>query len=582
MSAPKPSLLDVQVNRANRRLFLQAFVNRLMGCLTAALAVALVWFLVEPFVIEPPIAWLKWVVAGGLLGVGVIVSLVFAWLRAPSKLAAALSIDERFDLKERVTTSLALTPDQQATPAGQALLEDVHQRIASIDVPSRFPIRLSWLASAVPLAAALLILTSLFYDPPRVPADAKRPDSLKAAPTNPAEISQTMEKLKKKVLDLQQPEEAKSEKLKEIEAEMDRIANRPRDTKEQVRERVREMAALEEKIRDQQKDLADKAKTMKQQLQELNRQAGQDSKDGPANDLQKALADGDLNKAKDEMDKLAKKLEEDKLSKEDKQKLEKQLEKLQNKAEQMAKEQKEREQNLEKLIKEAKAEGRDAEALQRELDQLKQAGKGLDKLQEMAQQLQQCKNCMAKGDMKGAAGSLKKAQEQLKEMNLSEQEMKDLQSQLDKLQEAKEACCKGCKGGNKAGNGDKGDNGLQGEQQAKGGGGEGGQEQGDPGDGLGQGDKGVGSRPKGKNIDGKSFDARQKADFDAGKKMYLDGFAPGQNYKAKSGPEIAGEIKQASQEAPEAIEQQRIPKAKRDIAKDYYRNLGGQAERDKK
>ena len=45
---------------------------------------------------------------------------------------------------------------------------------------------------------------------------------------------------------------------------------------------------------------------------------------------------------------------------------------------------------------------------------------------------------------------------------------------------------------------------------------------------------------------------------------------------------MAGEIKQASQEAPEAIEQQRIPKDARDIAKGYFRNLGGQRDAEEK
>jgi hypothetical protein len=56
----------------------------------------------------------------------------------------------------------------------------------------------------------------------------------------------------------------------------------------------------------------------------------------------------------------------------------------------------------------------------------------------------------------------------------------------------------------------------------------------------------------------------------------FDGYAPGQSFRKKTTAEIAGEVKQASQEAPEAIEQQRIPKAARDMAKGYFRNLGDQ------
>ena len=76
----------------------------------------------------------------------------------------------------------------------------------------------------------------------------------------------------------------------------------------------------------------------------------------------------------------------------------------------------------------------------------------------------------------------------------------------------------------------------------------------------------------------RSFEAKGKTPFDPKGKKIFDGYAPGQNFKKRSSVEMAGEIKQASQEAPEAIEQQRIPKGARDVAKGYFRNLGGQKE----
>ena len=42
---------------------------------------------------------------------------------------------------------------------------------------------------------------------------------------------------------------------------------------------------------------------------------------------------------------------------------------------------------------------------------------------------------------------------------------------------------------------------------------------------------------------------------------------------------ITEEVRQAAQEAPEAIEQQKIPKAARDLAKGYFKGLGGQDEK---
>jgi hypothetical protein len=83
-----------------------------------------------------------------------------------------------------------------------------------------------------------------------------------------------------------------------------------------------------------------------------------------------------------------------------------------------------------------------------------------------------------------------------------------------------------------------------------------------------------GRRPLGAQTATDSFDAKVKGDFDPkGKKMF-DGYAPGQSFKKKTSAELAGEIHQAVQEAPEAVEQQRIPKASRDMVKGFYRNLG--------
>ena len=134
MSSPNPSLLNAQVNRVHRRLFVQLLVTRLMGCLIGSLAIALVWFLIQPFLLEGPQPWLRWAVAGGIVALGMGLAGILAWRNRPSKLASALSLDEQFDLKERVTTSLSLTPEQLASPVGQALLDDVHSRVEKLDV----------------------------------------------------------------------------------------------------------------------------------------------------------------------------------------------------------------------------------------------------------------------------------------------------------------------------------------------------------------------------------------------------------------------------------------------------------------
>jgi len=329
------------------------------------------------------------------------------------------------------------------------------------------------------------------------------------------------------------------------------------------------MNQVEEAIKQRQKDLSDK-NDLKQQLKDINRQAEKSSPEGPANDLKKALAKGDMEKAKDEMDKLAKKLKDGEMSEKEREDLKNQLQDMKNKADQLQQKQKEKEENLEKQIKDAKEKGLDADALERELDKVKQQGLKMKDLQDLAQQMGDCKDCMQKGDMQGAADKLQKAADQMKQMDLSDKEMKDLQDQLEKLQDAKNAANKGDQPGD-----DKG----EGEGEGKG------DKAGDKGDGYSEGkSEGMdgpanGRRPKGKDHKTNAFDAQQKTEFDAKGKKLFEGFAPGQNFRAKSGPEIAGDVEQARQAAPEAIEQQRIPKGARDMAKGYFRNLGGQGDK---
>lgn len=571
MDRPIRSQLAASITRAARRLFLQTLINRLAWCLIVALGLAAIWFLAEPLLVEAKLPWLRWVVAGSLIGLGSILGVVLAMLAAPPKLATVLLLDERFGLKERVTTAWSLTPEQEATPAGQALLTDVEQKVQNLDVGSRFPIQLGWVASLVPLAALLLGLIAAFYDPPASIAKAKV-DPLNQPAANAAEIAEKMKELKKKAVEPRDVNRPKSEELQKIEAELEKIANKPAETPRELRDRIKEMTSLEERIKERQQQVGERSQKIQDQLKQLDRMNQQQA--GPASDLQKALAEGKMDKAKEEMDKLAKKLENKALTKEQKDQLAKQLENLQDKLQKLA-QQDEQKQQLEQLAKEGKIS---KETLERELERLNRDGDKLKDLQDLAQKLGQCKECLNKGDNKEAMAKLADAAQKLDQLKLSDQEMKDLQDQLQKLQDAKSACAKGDKPGEGEGEGQgggkDGKDGKDGLARQDGGGGK--------GNGKGdtnqpnQGGIGAGRRPDGKAGNTNSFDAQQKAHFDNKGKKIFAGHAPGENFKSKTSPELAGDIKQASQDAPEAIEHQQIPKAARDMAKEYFRNLGNQ------
>jgi chemotaxis protein histidine kinase CheA len=553
------STLHRQVNRVGRRLFVQGVLDRLVWCWTTALIVAVCWILAEPFVVEGPPAWLRWSVAGGLLAASAILAVVLSWVHAPSRTYAALELDEKFGLKERITTMLTLQPEQAATPAGLALLADAQARVKDLDVASRFPVALSRSAALVPLAAVALALVAIFYHPDLTPATAAKSSSDQSQPpANKEMIDRKMQELAKKREKKEPSGRPRSEDLKHLEEKLEAIAQRSRNTKEQLRERVKEMTALEDELKKKEKQLSEKTANLKQQLAQMDKASGQDTKDGPAKDLQEALAKGNMEKAKDALEQLAKKIKNEEFSKKDLDKLSQQLKNLEDKMKKQANLEDKKE-KLEQLRREGKL---DQEAFEREMNNLQQQMEKNQDLKDLAEKLGQARQALEKGDPKQLERAMEEAKAKLDDLGKDAQDLDDLRDQLDRLDGAKDAASKGLEG----------DEGGDGQGDGEGG----------DGDGNGTGDYangggvGKGRRSRGKDVETKSYDTKAKVDFDAKGKKIVEGYAPGQNFKKRTNSEISGEIKQASQEAPEAIEQQRIPRAYRESAKGYFRNLGGQ------
>jgi hypothetical protein len=542
MTRPAPSPVARQLRRVSRRLILQTLLDALAWFTAGALVVSAAWFVAQPYLLDSPPAWLRWTVAGGLGGGAILLAVALALYRRPAPVAAALFLDERFGLRERVTTFLMLAPEQEQSPAGQALLADVQERIAGLSVRSRFPLTVRWPAALVPVCGLLFALVAFFYEPSKSQATATREDDLAQALPNAAEIEQKLKKLEKKPREQKKAEVAKSEKLEQFDADMEKLTVKPRDTKKQVQDLVKEATALEDKMLNHQRAVAERARALKDQLQQMDRLSNKPEEKGPARELQKALDKGNLEKAKEEMDRLAKKMKDNELDKKEQEQLQKQLQGVKEKLDRLSEGKKE-EERLEELIRKG---GPDADKLQRELDELKQNNEklkdNLKDLQDAAEQLERCQQCMKEGKNGEAGDCLRKAGEKLQKLG-SDQEMQELADQLDRLQGCKRAMCQGL-------------------------------------DGNPVPVPDSGRRPESKSGPTGQVDARSRADVTKGE-MRIEGFEKGLNLKRpRKSSEIAGEIKQAAQEAPEAIDRLRIPKGVGDISKGYFDNLRGQSEKE--
>jgi hypothetical protein len=550
MSKPTLTAVELQIRRVTRRLFVQTFLDRLAWCWAGALALAAAWLLAQPLLLPAAADWLGWAVTGGLVLLATVLAVGLACLAAPSRLVAALALDERFALRERVTTSLSLPPEQQDSPAAVALLADTNRRVAGLDVRARFPVRLSWSAALVPLGAAALAAIGFFYDPGLGAASPNRADRDRQAAAA-KDADQKLADLKKKLMQDWPKDQPKGPEVKELEKLLDKLLSQPLDPrdKEKIRERIKELKPMEQKLKDRIADLkgkADRAAQIKDALKDLQAPDGKAPKEGPGKDLKDALAKGDFQKAADEVEKIRKKLDKGEMKPEERAQLEKEMRDLERQLQRLG-----QMQDLRDRLKQALDKGElDREQFDQEMQNLDELAGDLQDLQDLAEQLGECLKCLGKGDKQGAGKKLKLLAGKLAKLDGDGKELKGLQGNQDALKEAEAALMLQLMG-------------KQGQEPKKGDGRAGG---GPPG------------AKRGITKDGpKDFhDARQKVERDEKGQQRISGFRKGGTFAKVPAREVGGVFRQAQQEAPNAIERQRVPPEAAEMLKGYYENLGGQ------
>jgi hypothetical protein len=568
MTRPTPPPLEGRVRQARRRLFAQTLVNRTGLAWGCALAVGLLWFLMEPIVLPGAPAYVKWAVLGSAAGLATIVAIWLAVRRAPSPLDTALAIDQRFDLKERVTTALSLTAHDQTSAAGQALLADANAKLERVAVSGKFPVRVGWRALFLPAQAAAIAILAL-YPPPVLTnlagGGAKKDDDQtqaenKTAPPKPG-TPRTF---------IKPPVErsTKSEELRQLEAELEKLyaehnkeVGPEQEKPEQVRERQEKIASAEERLKKREQEMTEKFQRLQEQMDKLTElDQGETQKDGPAKEFEQALAKGDLKKAQDEAEKLQKKAKDKKLDQKDQEQLKQQLEDMEKKIENLTREQEQKKKQLKDLIEKAKRENRDAESLERELNKLEQEQQLTPEMKELAKSIRGCKQCLDQKDFDGLSDQLGKMGKQLEDLQEELKDLDDIEEHLQNLKQMKKEGCKECEG----------------EGKRKG-------ESGHKDDATGYAEGATGRRAENKDAQTKpGEEQRVRGFFDAkGRKTY-GGATSGPAFKKASSAELAGEIRQAVQDAPEAIELQKFPRSAQEMVKEYFEKLGGQAPPPKK
>ena len=542
-----------QVGRAQRRLVFQQFLTVIGWSLFASLLVAVIGMAIPRlWVLNVQQQTWDWSWMGGGLAAGLLMASIWTWLIRRSRLDAAIEIDRRYGLKERVSSTLSLSSDELTTDIGQALMTDAVRRVERIDVREQFKVSPTWRFLLPVLPVIALIGLSLLPNATMKKAEASNEQTAEIK----KQIKVATVKLQEKIRDSQKKAEELGLKdtdiLKEINKELDKLANKETADRKEALLKINDLAKEIEK----RKQELGGAEKLKQQLDKLK-----DVEKGPADKMAEAMKEGDFGKAKEEMQKLKEDLKAGKLSKEDQEKLANQMEQLKERIQQAMQDKKEAEQKLQEKIEQKLAEGKVGEAakLQQQLDQMQQnAAQQEQMMQQLAEKLGQAAQAMKEGDANQAMEQLDKLAKEMEGMQEQLDQIENLDELLDQLADAKEAMkCQNCQGqgcaeceGNKDGDGK-----MKGKNNK------------DGGKGLGEG-QGRGDRPE-EQTDKKFYDTRVASDPKPGESVRI-GDASGPNKAGKSLETVKQEIQAALAKEPDALEDVTLPRDQRENAKQYF------------
>jgi hypothetical protein len=480
------SPVDERVRQAQGRLNLNLFLDWLTRAVTVALAIWLLLLIAQRllvFAAERPVLLTSAAVALAV-GLGVLFfGLVRHWIR---RAQAALALDEAAHLKERLSTALSIRTDPHAF--ARAACEDAERTARGLRVTQLFPFRRPRTLPAGAAMAVVAALVWLFLPPLNLLAKSEE------AASEEQQVTAEQDRREREAIEQRYNEEI--EKLKELQRQSPPLAGlelaldpldlppdapqRPEDVRRDAMQKLDELA---DQLKEQRAagNLA-MLEELQRQLKGLEQLEGNDL----AAQLSRALAQGDLGAARQQLEQLAKQLEAAAQSDDPQQRqlareLQEQLQELAQKLNQVADNkrlQKElenkaglNEEQAKKLLEQLQKPGADPQQIQQQLQQ--QLGDKLSKeelerlakkiaqnqqaqqqLKQLAQQLQKaCQACEGAqagqpGQQQALDAAMAGATDQLSDLEMAQQMMQDLQMRIAQLDQARDQIGRGAPNAN--------------------------------------------------------------------------------------------------------------------------------------
>jgi len=428
-----------QIHRAQRRRSLQRFVGSLGWACSATLSVSVVLVLAGIFWLPGVSPWI-WV-AGGV-ALGIVAAWAWTMATAGELIDAAIEIDRRFGLKERVSSAWALAETDRRSQAGQALVDDAARRVGRIDISDRMKVTPSrrLLYPLVPAAIVLLVMV-LFGPAENTGAAQARADQAQVR----KQLKTSTKKLERELL--RQRKKAQKEGLKEIDDVLKLLQQDIKKLREQsLSNRKKALTKLNDWAR-QLKEQRDKSAAA-DKLQDRFRQL-RNLRQGPADRLAKAMKQGDFNKAMEELGKLGEELSSGELDEKQRQQLTQQLDQMAQKLGKIAEAHRQTQQKLEEQIEKLRDAGQlgQANKLEEQLAKLREQLPQMDVLDKLAGQLKECSECCKEGQMGEAQQAMKQLADNLGQLQQESDQLAMLDETLDQIAQCRsEMCCPECEG----------------------------------------------------------------------------------------------------------------------------------------
>ncbi|MDX2200607.1 MAG: hypothetical protein SF069_16750 [Phycisphaerae bacterium] len=590
------STLDRQIDVAQGRIRSNLFAEGLTLAITLAAAAWVAYVLVVRLAgfAKLPV----WSIGAGLVGLALIGATVAVLLRRIDRIRAAAEIDRAAGLKERLSSAAALktSPD----PFAVATRQDAERTAANIHVPTHLPLQTpARLPGAILALVAALLLAWLLPSVNWGKDKTRDPNALVVKETALEEKKNVEEALLRQRNRIRELSE-KNPELKDLKLALEPIELpdspdlKPEDVRKEAVKQLNSATTELEKRRDQ--ETKDTLETMKRMLGQMESTKGQD----PASQLADALKQGDFKRAGEELKKMQEQSQQAASQPAASPEMQKQQQEMQKRLEQLTQQmaqlnndtqmQKELEnkagmseqqakdlmQQLSKMDPKEAAkqlqeqltkQGMNQQQAQEMAQKMQQNQQAQQQLQQMAQQLAQAAQQLSQaqqqqqngqsqqGAQSAAAQALANAADQLSQMELSEQMMNDLESQLAELNDLKDSVLKGqCQGngqGDKPGD-RKGGMGNQGPQA-----------------GIGYGSR-VGKETVA--FDMKAQKAKTRVQ---GGEIIAQILVDGPQSKGEATAEVKDAVAAAVRDAEDAVERGAIPRQYHGVAKKYFEALAG-------